>query len=112
MVSGRDIPIDKIYDTIGPFINILICRLDLEGKNSAEILKAMQDEYLTGLSHQHTSLSSIQNALGLSRISLFNTVMSVQRLPSDKSQPLLSLDVVSEVDPSEVCTHFRIKSFY
>jgi amino acid adenylation domain-containing protein/non-ribosomal peptide synthase protein (TIGR01720 family) len=102
MASGRDVAVEGIDDAIGPFINILICRLDLEAKTGAQLVRQMQDDYLNSVPHQHTSLAKVQHALDMSGMALFNTVMSLQRMPADGPQPSISFDIAAQVDPSEV----------
>jgi hypothetical protein len=102
MASGRDVAVEGIDDAIGPFINILICRLYLEAKTGAQLVRQMQDDYLNSVPHQHTSLAKVQHALDMSGMALFNTVMSLQRMPADGPQPSISFDIAAQVDPSEV----------
>jgi hypothetical protein len=102
MASGRDVPVERINETVGPFVNILICRLDLEMKTGAQIVRQMQDDYLNSLPHQHTSLAKVQHALDMSGMALFNTVMSLQRMPAEGTEPALSFEIAKQVDPSEV----------
>ncbi|KAI2791865.1 hypothetical protein POX_c04745 [Penicillium oxalicum] len=102
MAAGRDIPVEGIYDAIGPFINLLVCRMHLDEKLSPnDLLQAMQTDYLESLPHQHVSLAAIQHALGQSDVALFNSIMSLQRKPSPGSPPEIELQVVAENDPTE-----------
>ena len=102
--SGRDIDLEGVEQTIGPFISMLVCRLDLgDGSNVAEVISKVQTDYLTSLEHQHYPLSQIQHDLGLSGTQLFNTIMSVQRVsPDDGLTPALAFQSVGAHDPTEV----------
>ena len=102
LASGRDIELDGISDAIGPFINTLVCRVDMDGLNPSKILKQMSKDYLDALPFQHTSLARIQRALGTAGVSLFNTIISLQRLPTDTGAvPPLVFEIQNEVDPTE-----------
>ncbi|WQF86833.1 Putative ANL domain-containing protein [Colletotrichum destructivum] len=46
------------------------------------LLQEAQQGFLKSLKHQHCSLAHVQQALGMPRHSLFNTGISLQRLPS------------------------------
>ncbi len=102
LASGRDIDMEGISSAIGPFINTLICRVDMDGLSPTEVLKKLAKDYLDALPFQHTSLARIQRALGISGLSLFNTIISLQRLPADTgATPPLVFEVQDEVDPTE-----------
>lgn len=102
--SGRDIDLEGVEQTVGPFISMLVCRLDLRDDSGiSEVISKVQTDYLTGLEHQHYPLSQIQHDLGLSGTQLFNTIMSVQRVsPNDGSTPVLTFQSVGAHDPTEV----------
>ena len=101
LTSGRDIPLEGADETLGPFINLLVCRLDLDGKMPTSIVKQMQNDYLNALPHQHTSLAEIKRGLGVSGNALFNTAMSFQTIPASASDQQLSLETVGMVHPTE-----------
>ncbi|KAI9745822.1 MAG: hypothetical protein M1818_000503 [Claussenomyces sp. TS43310] len=109
MASGRDIPLKDISDAIGPYINLVVCKLNLEGNNTVgQVLKTLQDDYLNCLPHQHTSLAKIQHELENSGESLFNTIMSIQRLPTGVPEQEISFEVVDQADPTEYDVDFNI----
>ncbi|MCJ1282185.1 hypothetical protein MMC26_001508 [Xylographa opegraphella] len=101
LTSGRDIPLEGADETLGPFINLLVCRLDLDGKMPTDIVKQMQNDYLNALPHQHASLADIKRGLGISGNALFNTAMSFQTVPASASDQKLSLEIVGMVHPTE-----------
>ena len=101
LTSGRDIPLEGADETLGPFINLLVCRLDLDGKMPTDIVKQMQNDYLEALPHQHTSLAEIKRGLGISGNALFNTAMSFQTIPASASDQQISLETTGMVHPTE-----------
>jgi amino acid adenylation domain-containing protein/non-ribosomal peptide synthase protein (TIGR01720 family) len=104
ITSGRDVAVDRIEEAIGPFINMLVCRMQIEGTLPvSQLAEDVQAGYLNGLEHQHCSLAQIQHALNLTGRPLFNTVMSVQRTPSSDTEqkPAVSFKSVGSHDPTE-----------
>ncbi|KAE8368382.1 hypothetical protein BDV27DRAFT_154089 [Aspergillus caelatus] len=102
MASGRDVPLDGIYDAVGPFINLLVCRLHLVDDLSVyKLLKDIQLSYMNNLPHQQTSLAAIQHGLGNKDVALFNTVLSLQRQPSRGPAPQVDFHIVDQADPTE-----------
>ncbi|GAB1200474.1 hypothetical protein APSETT444_009847 [Aspergillus pseudonomiae] len=102
MASGRDVPLDGIYDAVGPFINLLVCRLHLVDDLSVyKLLKDIQLSYMSSLPHQQTSLAAIQHELGNKDVALFNTVLSLQRQPSQGPPPQVDFQIVDQADPTE-----------
>ena len=101
LTSGRDIALDSADETLGPFINLLVCRLDLDGTMPSEVVKQMQNDYLNALPHQHTSLAEIKRELGVSGSPLFNTAMSFQTVPTSATDQQISLETVGMVHPTE-----------
>ncbi|CAG8909360.1 unnamed protein product [Penicillium egyptiacum] len=102
LTSGRDAPLANIEDAVGPFINMLVSRVEFDNSTSAlNYLQTIQDDYLRGMAQQYVSLGEMQHAIGMSGQPLFNTAISFQRrsAPSDSSE--LSLISVGEYDPSE-----------
>lgn len=80
LVSGRDIHVDGIHDAIGAFINMLVCRVDLDERSSAlmNALESTRENFGNSLQHQHNSLAEIQHSLNLTGQQLFNTAVSFQ----------------------------------
>ncbi|RDL30479.1 uncharacterized protein BP5553_10357 [Venustampulla echinocandica] len=102
MAAGRDVPVEDIYNAVGPYINLLVCRLDLSGEVAVgQLLAKLQDEYVDSLPHQHTSLAKIQHALEIPGLALFNTSISLQRLPPPGPEPKIAFEVVDQMDPTE-----------
>jgi amino acid adenylation domain-containing protein/non-ribosomal peptide synthase protein (TIGR01720 family) len=110
--SGRDAPVEGINEAVGPFINMLVTRVDAAGTAGVtQLVKQVQEGYLAGLDHQHCSLAEIQHGLNLGGTSLFNTVMSVQRSSESAVNggggdnvkvPTISFKSLTSHDPTEV----------
>lgn len=103
LVSGRDVPVKSIEEAVGPFINMLICRMNINDRlKASEVLKKVQDDYGNSLEHQNVSLADIQHSLGLSGQPLFNTAVSVQRSSSVRAKELaISFKNAGLHDPTE-----------
>ncbi|KAL2864077.1 uncharacterized protein BJX67DRAFT_384078 [Aspergillus lucknowensis] len=101
LTSGRDAPLDGIEDAVGPFINMLVCRLKFDPHEPALVaMKNTQDGFLKAMAHQYVSLAEIQHAVGVAAQGLFNTAMSFQRYSSEEPMDL-SLRTVYDYDPTE-----------
>ncbi|KAJ9404992.1 hypothetical protein DTO045G8_7318 [Paecilomyces variotii] len=110
--SGRDAPLDGIQDAVGPFINMLCCRVKLESSQClSDISRNIQNDFIDSISHQHCSLAQVQHELGLAGKALFNTAVSIQNhsLPDD-SQGELITDVKSTHDPNEYAVTVNIET--
>ncbi|XHF99267.1 hypothetical protein AWENTII_002772 [Aspergillus wentii] len=115
LASCRDIPVAGAEDTIGPFINMLVCRMDLE--KHTPILSALQKnqaDYAKSLTHQHCSLADILRSSSASPGQpLFNTAMSLQRDTgkSGDGQSSIRVDHVRGEDPTEfdITLHVTVK---
>jgi hypothetical protein len=83
--SGRDAPIDDVSNIFGPLINMLTCRVHLhEELTVMEALELMQSDYVNATAYQTFPLASVHNALQLGSAPLFNTVLSIKSISSDK----------------------------
>jgi amino acid adenylation domain-containing protein/non-ribosomal peptide synthase protein (TIGR01720 family) len=104
LAYGRDVPVEGIQDIVGPFINILVCRLAVVTSDSlAALVQKVQGDYAASLEHQHFSLAQIQHELGQSRRKLFNTILSIQQGQSGRNmQTGLNFENVDAYDPTEV----------
>lgn len=87
LTSGRDAPVEGIQDAVGPFINILVCRMSMApASRLGAILNQVQKDYIESLPHRSTSLAEVQHALQLSGAPLFNTALSYRRLPTESKK--------------------------
>ena len=114
MTSGRDAPIDGIQDTVGPFINMLVCRVKTTNTSRLEdILSDVQRDYIDSLAHRHTSLAEVQHALKLSGTALFNTVLSYRKLPPDRLSEHSTIsfeECAPAYDPTEYSVSINIEA--
>ncbi|KAF7168162.1 hypothetical protein CNMCM5623_001264 [Aspergillus felis] len=84
--SGRDIPLQGIEQAVGPFINLLACRMDIAAHTSLPVLlERTQADYVSSLDHQHCSLADILHTMDLNGDSLFNTGISIQTITDQTS---------------------------
>ncbi|KAH6714878.1 hypothetical protein BKA61DRAFT_734232 [Leptodontidium sp. MPI-SDFR-AT-0119] len=103
LVSGRDVHVDGIQDAIGAFINMLVCRVDLDDRSRPliKVLESTRENFGNSLQHQHNSLAEIQHSLNITG-PLFNTAVSFhgefQRQFSGISFEAIGGDGASEYD--------------
>jgi amino acid adenylation domain-containing protein/non-ribosomal peptide synthase protein (TIGR01720 family) len=109
LVSGRDVAVEGIEEVVGPFINMLICRMEVTRINAPQLVEQIQAGYLAGLEYQHCSLAQMQHGLNLAGRPLFNTIVSVQRASSTSATGVdivesdgISFRNVDAYDPTEV----------
>lgn len=111
LTAGRDAPVDGIQDTVGAFINMLVCRVNFgQAKNIKDVIRKVQSDYLDSLPHQHCSLAKLQHDLGFSRQPLFNTAVSIQNQISTQDAEIegdaIEFEPLTDHDPSEVSRYF------
>ena len=109
--SGRDAPTKGIQDAVGAFINMLICRVQLEARMSLEdIFHKVQVDYLESLPYQHCSLAQVQHELKISGKALFNTAVSIQGSSSSEKTEgnAISFETKAAHDPSEYAVTVNI----
>ena len=107
LTAGRDAPVDGISDSVGAFINMLVCRVNFsQPSNLKDIIRSVQSDYLESLPHQHCSLAKLQHDLGFSGEPLFNTAVSIQNQIStrdaEKEGDAIEIEPISDHDPTEV----------
>jgi len=110
LVSGRDVPVNRVHDIVGPFISMLVCRVVFSSSSTfQDICEKVQRDYLRSLEHQHCSLAQVQHELGVHRESLFNTAVSIQgdSLVEESESSSLSFKAITAMDPNEVSNHIR-----
>ena len=103
--AGRDAPIVDIADTIGAYINMLVCRIQLQPDVRArDLVATVQDAVLDAMPHQTCSLGSMQHEIGIKE-PMFNTIMSLQSAIGEtihgQDKNGISFTIVDEVDPTE-----------
>ncbi|KAL8692339.1 MAG: hypothetical protein Q9218_002613 [Villophora microphyllina] len=115
LTAGRDAPVDGIQDTVGAFINMLVCRMNFgPHRNFIDIIRNTQSDYLSMLPHQHVSLAKMQHDMGLTGEALFNTAVSIQNQMStrdaEKEGDALEIEPISDYDPTEYAVTVNIRS--
>lgn len=104
LVNGRDADVEGVEEAVGPFISMLVCRINHAGGSLSASINQVQEDYLAALEYQHCSLAQIQHELNLSGKPLFNTIMSVQKGPSRSAgqKPAIAFHRIGTYDPTEV----------
>lgn len=119
LASGRDVALSGIEDAVGLFINMLVCRLQLEDKLSImTLLERNEINFTRSLENQHCSMAEIQHDLGLHRDPLFNSIISYQARAATEASKLdereldntTKLETIEIDDPTEVIRMFYISS--
>lgn len=119
--SGRDIPLLGAQGIVGPFINMLICRMEVgQDMTIASLLQKNNANYSRSLPHQHYPLAGMLHLTNMAGKPLFNTSISVQRFGIEENDEHtgINLQAVSAEDPTEVspappvsaCTRSDLKS--
>ena len=105
LASGRDVPVDRAAELVGPLINIMVSRLQIDPDMKLEqALQLVQGDFLDGFQHQRASLLEISHALRLEGQSLFNTCLSYRHATpaaQEEEGGSIALDVVAAEDPTE-----------
>jgi non-ribosomal peptide synthase protein (TIGR01720 family) len=106
--AGRDAAVDGIQDAVGPFINMMVCRVDMSADTALlRLVEGVQNDFANSIQHQHVSLAKIHANLGLFGRALFNTALSYQATSSANALPKNSEVMFEEMegqDPTEVST--------
>ncbi|RDL40220.1 uncharacterized protein BP5553_00199 [Venustampulla echinocandica] len=109
LTSGRDVPVKGIQDTMGAFINMLVCRVKFSNESTLkELFDKVQNDFIDFLDHQHCSLARVQHEITGGK-ALFNTAMSIQGdSASDKLESTsINFTPVAAHDPSEaICGNY------
>ncbi|KAI8957437.1 acetyl-CoA synthetase-like protein [Daldinia sp. FL1419] len=98
--SGRDTPIDGIEDIVGPLINMLIARVDLE-KPLSDIIDAINKYNIDHLENQYMSLAEIQHEISVKQLFNSNITVREARGISAAADGSIQLEEISEEDPHE-----------
>jgi non-ribosomal peptide synthase protein (TIGR01720 family) len=101
MASGRDAPIRDIENMVGPLINLLISRIDLNQSLDKTLVKTSENS-IEQLRFQHSSLADIQHALSMGSEQLFNTALTVREQFLYESTREIRFDEIYGHDPHEV----------
>jgi amino acid adenylation domain-containing protein/non-ribosomal peptide synthase protein (TIGR01720 family) len=102
--SGRDVPVPGAAEAVGPFINVLIGRVQLPAETRLlDVLRTVQDDTLDNLNYQNCSLAEIGHAIAVDTAELFNSSISVQDSTPHQDSSDLPVVFTSEggADPTE-----------
>ncbi|CAG7555120.1 unnamed protein product [Fusarium equiseti] len=113
LTSARDLPIDGIRDVIGPVINMVTCRVNIDGSTTlGDVMALVQKDFLDSLDYRHTPLAQVQHALQLSDTGLFNTALSYRKLPPVAQSPpdIVFEEVRPTYDPDEYNVSVNIEA--
>ena len=115
LTAGRDAPVEGIQDTVGAFINMLVCRVGFRKSDTLkDIFLKVQTDYLDMLPYQHCSLARIQHDLGFTGEALYNTAASIQNQMStrdaEKEGDAIEFDPITDHDPTEYSVTVNIRS--
>lgn len=114
LTSGRDVPVKHVQDTVGAFINMLVCRVKFSPQLTLkEVYQKVQSEYIESLEFQHTSLAQVQHDIA-GGAPLFNTAISIQKgASSDEAEEkgTICFDPVAAHDPGEYAITLNVRTF-
>lgn len=127
LAADREAPVENIQRTIGTLINMLCCRVQIDGSPAGgvrleDVFKTAQDEHLESLTYQRCSLALVQHALGLSGKPLYNTTISTQNhsesdekvgvegVGEDSEEEDIVFDMEQGHDPSEYVITVNIET--
>ncbi|KAF4189626.1 hypothetical protein CNMCM7927_007310 [Aspergillus lentulus] len=103
--SFRDAPLPGIEDAVGPFINMLLCRVDMSQGSSSllDILKDIQASSLHALEHRHVPLAEIRHRLHLAGEAMLNTGITfpARLRASRNSSAAITVTEIERIDPTE-----------
>ncbi|KPM46403.1 Nonribosomal peptide synthetase 12 [Neonectria ditissima] len=106
LLAGRDYPIPDIWQIVGPCINILPCRIQVEDDLVVlDVLKRNQVDMQHRADHQNCSLPQVMKNSGLDLSIPFNTCLTVQpslsgMTPTSKDEAA-TLRLIKHHDPTE-----------
>lgn len=91
-VSGRPATLPGVESMVGLFVNTVPVRVRLRPDRSlSELLRDVQDGYVSLLDHHHLGLADIQRTTGLPE--LFDTLVVFENYPMDDTAPADSLRI-------------------
>ncbi|KAJ5753527.1 uncharacterized protein N7511_007680 [Penicillium nucicola] len=105
LATSRDAPVEGILEGVGPLINLIVFRQQLDNQSTVEqVLQSIQADFISSLPHKGSSLSDIRRTLDFSSDEvMFNTCISHFPATADDGAdelPIL-LHEVGRQDPTE-----------
>lgn len=110
LISGRDSSEDASF-TLGPFINMLICRVNMIQESTVSgALQTVKQDLARGMDNAACALNDIQDRLGHGSSALFETAVSVQHSWTEQlvRDEVLDIQLEYAEDPTEVRTPARM----
>lgn len=104
LASGRDVPVPRAEDIVGPMITMLIRKVEFTADVSlVDLLQGMQEDFARTMPHQHTSLAHLHHLMGLGSTPLFNTIVNMQRGREGTATAGGEIELLEQqgLDPSE-----------
>lgn len=104
ITSTREAPLNGIMEAIGPYINTLLCAMQLGTKTVSDVLNHVSQEYIQSLKHQNEFANSF------SARQWGNTVMSFRRNLTQEPESMmgLELDIIDAYSPTDVSTRCKL----
>ncbi|GLA28321.1 nonribosomal peptide synthase [Aspergillus niger] len=101
MTANRDAPFAGAAETVGPLIQMLLCRIDLSNKEIGDVLRQARDDFLESLEHQY-GLAQMEDVW---QTPAWNSLMSLQYMDSRVGQKAterteLEVELGSAEDPT------------
>ena len=95
LASGRDLPLEDVDKIVGPMINMLICRLQLDQSRSlVSFVQQVRDENISRTPYQHCPMGEVYHNLHLGSKQPFNTIVTVLRDLDDQRKDTGSIGFV------------------
>jgi amino acid adenylation domain-containing protein/non-ribosomal peptide synthase protein (TIGR01720 family) len=114
LLSERDAPLDMIEEAVGPFINMLACRVNMSPESVLmQVLEGIQADYMQSLPFKHIPLADVQHGLDLSGTALFNTCLSYRKLPipdSGRTPAIEFTECAGLHDPTEYLVTVNVET--
>jgi amino acid adenylation domain-containing protein len=108
LTANRELNIPGIEGLVGPFINMLACRLNVQSDDKIiDVLKQTHDSFLSTLQHQHSFVSSASAKESVDGERPFNTCMSIEYASGGASSPA---DQVSKAPALEFETVYETRA--
>ena len=116
--AGRDAPVDGIQNTVGAFINMLVCRVNFASQKNrklTDVFRKVQSDFVESLPYQQCPLARIQHGLELpAGEAMFNTACSLQSQGSSGEgvgeMNTIRFEEVAGHDPTEYAVTVNINT--
>ena len=115
MTANRDVPIAGIADIVGPLINMLLCRLQIDGQTlMTQLLKDIATEFIESVEHQYGFVEAVQKTLDDASKPIWNTVMSLEYAGEEGAEdsPLMFETIGGTRSPEVSCHLMRREQWF